>query len=88
MSVEKTLLEKALVSTTRRMQSSLEPDIQVQRIELALAYAQGKITSGQAAIALGMANKSVTAVLANVLLSGLRRGVLHVDWKPSPEVNK
>ncbi len=52
-----------------------------ERLELALAYAAGKITADQAASAMGMTTRNGNTVtkLATCMLAAIRGGILKVE---------
>lgn len=75
---EKTLLDKALESSKGKRRRPCACDIP-QRIDLALAYVSGHITGPQAAEALGVGSSNAAHLIAGIILTGIRQGILKVE---------
>ena len=76
-----TLLEKALQVPNRKKEGSVPGAARIERAELALAYFAGKISTKQAAVALGSGNNNVTNTLNGILAYSIRNGIILASIK-------
>ena len=76
-----TLLEKARQAASGRA-LRCDTDIQgaLERVELAVAYLAGSITSSQASAVLGCKTSSVNSILGGAIMTALRARVITIHW--------
>jgi hypothetical protein len=73
------LLDKALAVPTRMRPPRELSSLQLETVELAVAYAGGRITMVQAAAALGCSPSNITNHLGRSLLAAVRSGRIRIE---------